>query len=112
MRMPREAPRPVPVMIAVGVARPSAHGHAMISTAMNEVMAYVSVGCGPKKSHARNVRVAMPNTTGTKTDATWSTGRWIGAFDACASATMRTICARTEEAQASKAPIQRLVDQV
>ena len=30
---PRAAPRPVPTMIAVGVARPRAHGQAMISTA-------------------------------------------------------------------------------
>ena len=33
IRMPSCAPRPVPTMSAVGVARPSAHGHAMISTA-------------------------------------------------------------------------------
>ena len=30
---PACAPRPVPTMIDIGVARPSAHGHAMISTA-------------------------------------------------------------------------------
>ena len=30
MTMPSCAPRPVPTMIAVGVARPSAHGQAMI----------------------------------------------------------------------------------
>ena len=30
---PASAPRPVPTMIDIGVARPSAHGHAMISTA-------------------------------------------------------------------------------
>ena len=30
---PADAPRPVPTMIAIGVARPSAHGHAMIRTA-------------------------------------------------------------------------------
>ena len=33
IRMPDCAPRPVPTMIAVGVARPSAHGQAMTSTA-------------------------------------------------------------------------------
>ncbi len=33
MRMPMFAPRPVPTMIADGVARPRAQGHAMISTA-------------------------------------------------------------------------------
>ena len=33
MRIPASAPRPVPTMIAVGVARPIAHGQAMITTA-------------------------------------------------------------------------------
>ena len=33
IRMPSCAPRPVPTMSAVGVASPSAHGQAMISTA-------------------------------------------------------------------------------
>src|SRR6266511_3536042 len=33
MRMPSSAPRPTPTMMAVGVASPSAHGQAMISTA-------------------------------------------------------------------------------
>ena len=33
MRMPRSAPMPVPTMMAVGVASPSAHGQAMTSTA-------------------------------------------------------------------------------
>ena len=34
MRMPSRAPRPVPTSSAVGVARPSAHGQAMTSTAI------------------------------------------------------------------------------
>ena len=34
MRMPVSAPLPVPTMIAVGVARPMAHGQAMIRTAI------------------------------------------------------------------------------
>ena len=33
IRIPSCAPRPVPTSSAIGVARPSAHGHAMISTA-------------------------------------------------------------------------------
>ena len=33
MSTPNSAPRPVPTMIAVGVASPIAHGHAMTSTA-------------------------------------------------------------------------------
>mmetsp|Transcript_12737 Transcript_12737/g.44242 ORF Transcript_12737/g.44242 Transcript_12737/m.44242 type:complete len:356 (+) Transcript_12737:314-1381(+) len=34
MRMPCDAPTPVPTITAVGVARPRAHGHAVTSTAM------------------------------------------------------------------------------
>ena len=47
MRMPASAPRPVPTMIAVGVARPIAHGQAMTTTAMNAVSARVRRGSGP-----------------------------------------------------------------
>ena len=39
IRIPSCAPRPVPTISAVGVARPSAHGHAMISTATAAVNA-------------------------------------------------------------------------
>ena len=38
-RIPSCAPRPVPTIIAVGVARPSAHGHAMMRTATAAVNA-------------------------------------------------------------------------
>jgi hypothetical protein len=43
MSSPSCAPRPVPTMSAVGVARPSAHGHAMISTATAAVKANVAL---------------------------------------------------------------------
>jgi len=39
------------------------------------------------------VTTAIPNTAGTKIDATLSARRWIGAFDPCASSTSRMICA-------------------
>lgn len=39
MRMPDWAPRPTPTMMDIGVASPSAHGHAMISTATALTMA-------------------------------------------------------------------------
>ena len=42
-------------MIAVGVARPIAHGHAMITTPMNAVSASVSRGSGPTAHQATNV---------------------------------------------------------
>src|ERR1017187_8168051 len=48
MRMPARAPRPVPTMIAIGVARPRAHGQAMISTATALTIAFASRGPGPR----------------------------------------------------------------
>ena len=39
IRIPCSAPLPVPTMIAVGVARPMAHGQAMMSTAIALVSA-------------------------------------------------------------------------
>ena len=47
IRMPASAPRPVPTMIAVGVARPIAHGQAMTTTPMKAVSASVRRGSGP-----------------------------------------------------------------
>ena len=87
--MPRCAPRPVPTMIAVGVARPSAHGHAITSTAT----AWISAAEAPPPSAtvATNVTTAIATTIGTNTPETRSARRWIGAFEPCASATSRTM---------------------
>ncbi len=46
-------------MIAVGVARPIAHGHAMTSTATAVVSPYSSEGDGPKSAQPANVKAAM-----------------------------------------------------
>ena len=46
---PASAPRPVPTMIDIGVARPSAHGQAMISTATALTSACASRGSGPQQ---------------------------------------------------------------
>ena len=70
IRMPRLAPRPVPTMIAVGVASPSAQGQAMMRTAMNAVTAWANRGSGPRSHHAIAAAVATANTTGTKIEAT------------------------------------------
>ena len=94
MRTPSSAPLPVPTMIAVGVARPMAQGHAMTSTATAVVNAMVSRGSGPKASHARNVAAAITSTTGTKTAATRSAIRWMGAREPWASSTSRMMRAR------------------
>ncbi len=52
------APRPVPTMIDIGVARPSAQGQAMISTATALTSAKPIAGGGPKSAQATNVTTA------------------------------------------------------
>ena len=63
---PAAAPRPVPTMIDIGVARPSAHGHAMISTAT----AFTNASAGLESHHTANVTISTPITAGTKRPAT------------------------------------------
>ncbi|OQB02698.1 MAG: hypothetical protein BWY25_00411 [Chloroflexi bacterium ADurb.Bin222] len=99
-RTPNSAPRPVPTITAVGVARPMAQGQAMTSTATMlmsaRVKALVSAFAGsggPKKSQPRNVSAAMAMTRGTNTAEIWSASRWMGALLPWASSTRWTICA-------------------
>ena len=89
-------PRPVPTMIAVGVASPSAHGQAMISTAT----AATRPACGSSASSVQPAKVAraMAITTGTNTPATRSARRWMWPLEAWASSTSRTIWARAVSA--------------
>ena len=56
----------MPTIIEVGVARPNAHGQAMISTVTNVMSAKVSDGSGPKSYQTTKDRMAMTMTTGTK----------------------------------------------
>ena len=93
IRMPAPAPLPVPTMIDSGVARPSAHGQAMISTDTADTSAKVSAGAGPTTNHTANVAMAIAMTTGTKYAEIASASRWIGALEACACCTMRMIWA-------------------
>ena len=58
------AARPLPTISAVGVARPSAHGQAMIKTATAAVNACVVES--PKKYQVTNVAIDKPITVGTK----------------------------------------------
>ena len=81
MMIPASAPRPVPTMMAVGVARPIAQGQAMTRTAMNDVKANVRLGSGPATNQTTNVRAARPRTIGTKTAAMRSARRAIGALE-------------------------------
>ena len=92
MSRPICAPRPVPTSSAVGVASPSAHGQAMISTAT----AAVNAGARPEpraNTWISSVRAAMIITTGTNTCEIWSTRRWTGAFLDWASVTSLAIWA-------------------
>ena len=82
----------------MGVASPSAQGQAMMSTATKAVIAKPSDGCGPTIAQTIALAKATTNTIGTNTAATRSTRRWMGAFEPCASSTMRTICARSVSA--------------
>ncbi|MCW0435574.1 hypothetical protein NB723_000538 [Xanthomonas sacchari] len=91
IRMPARAPTPVPTMIAVGVARPSAHGQAITNTATACTSA--SAKLPPSAQVAPRVSAAIASTAGTNTAAIRSTRRWIGAREPCAASTMRTICA-------------------
>ena len=66
MRIPSAAPRPVPTMIAMGVASPSAHGHAMMRTATALIRACAYAGGGPKMAQTMNVMSEDASTAGTK----------------------------------------------
>ena len=55
---PIVAPLPVPTMIDIGVASPSAHGQAMISTATALTSACASRGSGPTSAQTTNVTAA------------------------------------------------------
>ena len=90
MSSPIWAPRPVPTRSAVGVARPSAHGQAMMSTATAAVNAVASPAPTTNKCTSR-VMIAMTITMGTKTCEMRSTSRWTGAFLDCASVTSLAI---------------------
>ena len=78
MMMPSWAPRPVPTMIAVGVARPRAQGQAMISTATAAVKASSTRVAGERATR-RAWRGRWPARSGTKMPATRSARRWTGA---------------------------------
>jgi len=84
-RIPRRAARPVPTMMAVGVARPSEHGQAITRTEIAIVTA--KERSLPRTSHTIRVTRAIPITIGTKIAATLSARRAIGALVEVASST-------------------------
>ncbi len=69
-KTPLSAPFPVPAIIAVGVARPSAHGQAITSTATILIMAGTKSPFA--KNHNKKTAMAIMMIEGTKTAATRS----------------------------------------
>src|SRR2546425_665164 len=80
-------------MIDIGVARPRAHGQAIISTATATTKPCARRGSGPNNAQAKNARSAATTTAGTKYAETLSARRCIGARLRWASLTSFTICA-------------------
>ncbi len=63
-KIPFSAPLPVPTIIAVGVAKPSAQGQAITITAVNAIKAKESVAPSTKY-HTTKVMIAKIMTAGT-----------------------------------------------
>ena len=95
-RIPRFAPRPVPTMIAVGVARPSASGQVITTT----VIAYSIAVAKDSPTASQTTSVAVPpiRATSTNQNAARSARRWPGALEFWASWTSFTICAKAVSA--------------
>ena len=91
IRTPSCAPRPVPTMSATGVASPSAHGQAMISTDTAAVKA--SAAEPPNASQPASVSSERTITTGTKIAEMRSASRCASALPDWASSTSRAIWA-------------------
>ena len=53
-------------MMDIGVARPSAHGQAMISTETALTKPYTQLGSGPNRPHPNSVSKAIATTAVTK----------------------------------------------
>ncbi len=90
-RIPSSAPLPVPTMIAVGTASPSAQGQAMTRTLI-KMVSENSSDC-PETNHAIDERRAITKIAGTKYPEMTSANFAMGAFEPCASSTSLIICA-------------------
>ncbi len=85
-RIPFFAPIPFPTIIATGVARPSAQGQLTTRTVIARFRAKEI--SSPAKIHAKNVKIEIKITAGTKIPETLSAILAIGAFVAAASLTI------------------------
>ena len=91
--MPSLAPRPVPTMMAVGVASPRAQGQLITST----LTPWTTAAAQSKpliSSQIAKTATATAITAGTNTPLMRSAMRWMGALLLVASSTSRMICAR------------------
>ena len=112
-RIPRCAPRPLPTMIAVGVASPSASGQ-MITTTVIANSSESLTSRPTITAQIRNVAAPAANATSTSQKAARSASRFAGAFELCACWTRPTICASavsapTAVARARKVPFLLIV---
>src|SRR5438067_412345 len=80
-KMPSSAARLEPKRIAMGVAKPKAHGQATANTETKTSTAKKDRGSGPKKNQIAAERVANTSTVGTNHAATRSTILCTGDFD-------------------------------
>ncbi|MNY19054.1 hypothetical protein D3C86_1524700 [compost metagenome] len=85
IKIPFSAPLPTPTIIAVGVANPKAHGHAITNTVTAARRPCTKPLSPPNTIHNTKVISAMPITTGTKIPAILSTSFCTGALLPCAS---------------------------
>ena len=90
-RIPASAPRPVPAITAVGVARPMAQGQATTSTAMAVATARTRRGSAPSRYQPTKVATAISRITGTNTSEMRSARRAMAGFEPCARSTMATM---------------------
>ena len=109
MSIPLVAPRPVPTMMAVGVARPKAHGQLMTSTEMACVSAR-ETSPAETSIQTTNVTSATAITAGTKIPAILSATFSMGALVEVASSTRRmmpasVVSAPTRSARMANQPV-------
>ena len=88
----------MPTMMAVGVARPNAHGQAMTSTVTAAISPCATASSPPKIIQTTNVKIAIASTTGTNMPAILSTSFCTGALLPWASRTRRIMCASSVSA--------------
>ena len=94
-------------MMDTGVARPSAHGQAMMSTEIATTRALANAGDGPQIAQTAKATTAITMTARTNHAETWSASFWIGARVRAASLTIWTMRASSVSAPTRSARIRK-----